>query len=308
MEKFLALERGLSKFKPLGTILTYDDFDNGANGWVDLTPNFRFENFQPLKGSVDLTNWGPAMLSSATFSRVGTHGSMEGIYSLKLATRPVAAPFTERPKSGSMSQALKRISTHTDAELLQFEMWYTYKPEQDRPGFSEKDIRAFGFLWDIQDESYRFMPSIRYVNSIDGNLKQQWYYAHAPNATAQEWRYGAPEGWHKAGVDYQWFGRRYEDGHTDGFQEVPEGHQKLCYNESDDKINWLYFRLLFDLHKREYIELQSEKRIFYLRGRAPTLVEAYANIEALLNASVWIETDTDRRAFFYVDSAVISVE
>ncbi len=307
MDRLIALDAGLSKFSPLKTLICYDDFDRGANGWVDLTPNFRFDDFQPLKGPVDLAHWGPAMLSSATFSFVGTHGAMDGIYSLKLATRKAAAPFEERPMEGSFSQALKRLSVHSRGSLLQFEMWYTYKPEQDRPGFSEKDIRAFGMLWDLQDEKHRFFPAIRYVNSINGELKQCWYYARAADVTDEEWEYGH-KGWHKCGIDPQWYGRRYSDGHTDGFKELPKGFQRLCYNESDDKINWLYFRLLFDLKKRQYVELQSGKQTFDLRGIQPTLVEPYANIDGLLNASVWIEADTDRRVFLYLDSAVISVE
>ena len=72
--------------------------------------------------------------------------------------------------------------------------------------------------------------------------------------------------------------------------------------------NWLYFRFLFDMEKREYVELQSCKKTFDLRGIQPTLAPTYANIDDLLNASLWIETDTERRAFLYVDSIVISLE
>lgn len=192
---------------------------------------------------------------------------------VKLTTRSVAAPFEEKPAPGSMDQALNRLSRHTEARYLQFEMWSTYKPEQDRPGFSEKDIRAFGVLWDLQDE--------------------------------EQWEHGQ-KGWHRIGIDPLWYGRRYSDGHTDGFQPVPDSFQRLCYNESDDKSNWLYFRLLFDMERREYVELQSGRRTFDLRGLAPTPADPYANIGELLNASVRIETDTDRREFLFVDSVVIS--
>ena len=95
-------------------------------------------------------------------------------------------------------------------------------------------------------------------------------------------------------------------GSTDGFKFVPDGAQRLCYNESDDKINWLYLRFQFDLATRTYVELQSGDRVFDLRGLSPTLVPAYANIEGLLNPLVWVETDTNRRVFLYVDSIVIS--
>lgn len=307
MDRVLAFEPSLSRFRPLEDIICYDDFDKGPNGWVDLTPNFKFENFEPRKGPIDLTRWGPVMLSTASFSLVGTHGSMDGIYSLKLSTRPVAGPYEEKPVPGSMGHAIKRLSMHQVKGLIQYEMWFAYKPEQDRIGFSEKDIRAFGVMLDLQDNEYRYMPAIRYVNSVNGELKQFWQYSQAADVTDEEWEYGK-KGWCVRGIDPQWFGKRYADGRTDGFQEVPDGAQKLCYNESDDKINWLYFRFLFDNAKREYVEFQSGDRTFDLRGKQPTLVKPYANISGLFNPVVWIETDTNRRAFMFIDSIVISVK
>ena len=307
MDRVLAFEPSLSRFRPLEDIICYDDFDKGPNGWVDLTPNFKFENFEPRKGPIDLTQWGPVMLSTASFSLVGTHGSMDGIYSLKLSTRPVAGPYEEKPVPGSMGHAIKRLSMHQMKGLIQYEMWFAYKPEQDRIGFSEKDIRAFGVMLDLQDDEYRYMPAIRYVNSVNGELKQFWQYSQAADVTDEEWEYGK-KGWCVRGIDPQWFGKRYADGRTDGFQEVPDGAQKLCYNESDDKINWLYFRFLFDNAKREYVEFQSGDKTFDLRGNQPTLVKPYANISGLFNPVVWIETDTNRRAFMFIDSIVISVK
>ncbi len=247
------------------------------------------------------------MLTSATYRFAGTHGSMTGTYSMKLTTKPRANRYEEIPAPGSMGHAIKRLSMHRPKGRLQFEMWYTYKPEQDRQGFSEKDVRAFGFLFDVQDEEYRYMPAIRYVNSINGEIAHRWQYAQAADVTDAEWEYGR-EGWCKRGIDPCWFGRRYPDGTTDGFKEVQNGSQQLCYNESDDKINWLYFRLLFDLAGRQYVEFQSEDRVFDLRGISPTLVAPYANITALLNPMLWVETDTNRRAFLYVDSLVVSTD
>ncbi len=63
MDRLIALDVGLSKFNPLKTLICYDDFDRGANGWVDLTPNFRFDDFQPLKGA-------SSSITSATHLRV----------------------------------------------------------------------------------------------------------------------------------------------------------------------------------------------------------------------------------------------
>lgn len=304
----MSLPVDLSRFRPLKTVLCYDDFDKGMNGWVDLTPNFRLPAYKPVEGPVLLTRWGPTMLSTASFPLVGTHGSMNGIYSLKLTTRPIAGRFEDPPAAGSMGQALKRLTFPGEFRFAQFEMWYAFKSENDRPGFCDSDVRAIGILWDFQDDAHRFMPAVRYVNSINGQLKQHWYYSRAADGISnRDWEYGN-EGWHKVGIDPQWYGRRYEDGHTDGFQPIPGGAQRLCYNESDDKINWLYLRFLFDMEKREYVELQSCKKTFDLRGIQPTLAPTYANIDDLLNASLWVETDTERRAFLFADSIVISLE
>lgn len=296
----------LSKFSPLEHILCYDDFDRGACGWVDLTPNFTLEGFNARPSIIDKTQWGPVMLSTATFSHVGTHGSMDGIYSLKLTTRPVAARYEEPPAAGSMGHAIKRLSTHRKLGQVQFETWYAYKPEMDRIGLSEQDVRAFGLFFDVQDADYRYFIGARYLNSANGELQQRWQFVQAADVSDEAWAYGTSGDWCKRGVDPMWYGQRYADGSTDGYKDVPGGQQQLCYNESDDKINWLYLRLLVDLDKREYVELQSGAKTFDLRGIQPTFVPPYARIEGLLNPSLWVEADTDRRAFLFVDSVLIS--
>jgi hypothetical protein len=296
----------LSKFNPLPRIICYDDFDRGTCGWVDLTPNLVASGFRPVRSSLDLMQWGPTMLSTATFPYVGTHGSMDGIYSLKLTTQPVANPYVEPPRPGSFGHAVKRLTMLRQGGQLQFEMYFTYKPEQDREGLGEQDVRAFGFLFDVQDDDYRYVPGVRYLNAVDGSLKQVWQYAHADDVTDADWEYGMGGAWHKRGIDPQWFGRRYPDGSTDGFKAFPNPHQQLCYNETGGKINWLYLRFLIDLGQREYVELQCCDRVFDLRGLKPTLVDPYKNIRSLMNMSLWVEADTDRRAFLFVDSVVIS--
>lgn len=307
--QIIAYDYGLSKFSPLETILCYDDFDRGACGWTDLTPNFTLENFNARQSIIDKAKWGPPMLSTATFGYVGTHGSMDGVYSLKLATKPVASRYTEVPLPGSLSHAIKRISRHKQFTKLQFEMWYAYTPEQDRTGLSEQSIRAFGAFFDYQDTEWRSHIGVRYLNSVDGELKQRWQcFQMAEGVSDKDWGYGSDIEWAKAGVDAMWYGKRYPDGRTDGFAEILGGEQQLCYNESDDKINWLYLRFLVDVEKREYIEMQSGDVVIPMQGLAPTKVEPYARINGLVNPGVWIETDTDRRVFLYVDSVVVSVE
>ncbi|QEC52382.1 hypothetical protein EDD80_11075 [Anseongella ginsenosidimutans] len=308
MERTLTYDGGLAKYQPLRHIICYDDFDRGPSGWLNLMPNYTLENFGVRKSIVEKTQWGPIMLSSATFRFPGTHGSMNGTYSLKLATRPTAWKYEGPPAPGSVSHAIKRLTTHRKPGLLQFEMWYAYKPEQDRIGLSEKDIRAFGICFDMQDAKARNFVGVRYVNSVNGEMKKEWQYMQAADVSDEEWAYDTSGDWCKRGIDPIWYGKRYPDGATDGFKFVPGGRQELCYNESDDKINWLYLRLLYDTAKKQYVEFQSKDQVFDLRGKSPSDTPPYARIEGLLNPVIWVETDTDRRAFLFVDSVVISME
>ena len=129
------------------------------------------------------------------------------------------------------------------------------RPCRTESGLGEKDIRAFGFFFDVQDSESRYMPGVRYVVSLGGTLVKRWqYYKVAEGVTPEDWNFGVRDGWCVPGVDNQWFGRRFEDGSADGYQWVPGGDQDLLYNESPDKINWLYLRLTVDVQRREYIE------------------------------------------------------
>ena len=306
-------------FNPLSEIIIQDDFDSGLNGWINLAPNFREDKMDYYPSLKWLTDWGPPMLSSATFGFAGTHGSLHGTYSMKIGTRPKAGRADELPKPGSMGHAIKRL-TFSKKQLIKCEMWYAYKPEHDRPGIGEDDVRAFGFFWDVQDEEIRSHYGARYLNSADGTPQRRWQVFGPSGGEEEEWgdmRETAPAGstgderknrpvrleW---GIDPQWNGRRYSNGSGDGFVDIPDSEQQLCYNETADKINWHYFSFTIDVEAREYIELQSVNRVFDLRGIQPFLVDAYPRVNYLLNPAVWVEADTDRRAFFYVDSITIS--
>ncbi len=89
---------------------------------------------------------------------------------------------------------------------------------------------------------------------------------------------------------------------------VPDGEQDLLYNESPDKINWIYLRLTVDVQRREYIELQSMDQVFDLRGISPTLTAGYKSIDNLINPVFFVETDTDRSVHLFLDSVVYSTE
>lgn len=308
MDKFLAYERGLEKFSPLENVVVYDDFDLGMNGWLDLTPNFVHEGFAQQPSRIDLGSWGPVMLSSAPMRLAASHGSMEGTYSLKLATRPVAGAYEEQPVPGSMSVAIKRLTgVKPDDDLIQIEAWYSYTTHQDRAGVGEDAVRAFGFFFDIQDAEHRWQPTIRFVNNADGVPVRRWQYGQVrPGVTRDDWCFGLENGWEAPGIDTIWSGRRYADGSGDGFDWVPGGEQRLVFNESPDKLNWMYFRLTVDIAKREYVEMQSMDQVYDLRGVSPTLAPCYEGITNLINPVFWIETDTDRTVELFLDSTVYS--
>lgn len=309
MERLITYERQLGRFNPLARVVTFDDFDHGFNGWMDLTPNYVYDNYESFDSAVDLSSWAPAMLSSASMRFAASHGSMEGTYSLKLTTGPVAAPHTQPPANGSMGVVLKRLSRFGDPSKIQIEAWFAYTPAQDRVGHGEEDIRAFGFYFDIQDSEYRYMPGVRYVNSLGGSLVKRWqYWKVSEGVTPEQWSFGVENAWCQPGIDNLWYGRRYADGSADGYQWVPGGEQDLLYNESPDKLNWLYFRLTVDVARREYIELQSMDRVFDLRGIAPTLAARYRAIDNLINPIFYVETDTNRQAHLFLDSIVYSTE
>ena len=299
-------------YDPLPEIIFCDDFDTGLNGWVNLTPNFRQDAMAYYDSMHRFTDWGPPMLSSNTFAYVGTHGSLSGTYSMKIGTRPVAGRAEEQPVAGSMGHAIKRL-TFTRRQLLRCEMWYTFKAEQDRPGTGEQDVRAFGFLWDIQDDEKRTFYGVRYMNAANGVLQKRWQYLSASEGTDEAWGDTRPSAFGEGksvylrrGIDPQWLGKRDAEGGGDGFRDVPGGAQRLCYNETADKTNWHYFSLTVDMADRAYVELRSVDRRFDLRGCRPTPVDAYPNINGLLNPMLWVEADTNRRAFLYVDSVVNS--
>jgi hypothetical protein len=107
----------LSKFTPLPRIFFADDFDEGANGWCELIGNHDGDLNKVRKVMEDLR---PPQLSSANFFDIGSHGSLSGTYSLKLATRA---------KAGHMAQTIKRTTSRGDGRV-RVECYFTYKAEQ----------------------------------------------------------------------------------------------------------------------------------------------------------------------------------
>lgn len=295
-------------FDPLPRVLIADDFDRGMSGWLDLRPNFVAPGFREHSDDIDLIHWGPTMLSSATFAFGGTHGSAQGTYSLKVSSRAAAAAPDEPPAAGSMGLAIKRLAVPPDARRLRIEALIAHKVEQDRPGLGVNDFRAFGMFVDLQDREHRYMPGVRYVNAVNGAPVRRWQYYSPTEVTDEQWSFGA-EGWHKAGIDPQWFGERRQDGSTVATTWFDDGEQHLIYNESDDKLNWTPISLTIDLDKRGYEAFRAGSRSFrFPAGAHPTWAPSYDDIEGLLNPVFFVEADTDRRASLFIDSVVISIE
>ena len=190
-----------SRFQPLKRVLAYDVFNTGFNGWMTLMPNFtEYPDFDVPKTLICKDQWPPIMLSSATYRYPGTHGAMSGTYSLKLSTRPVASPYTEKPAEGSLGHAIKRLSfSRPGSRYLQIECWFSYTAEQDvmdapdrpQPGLHENSIRDFGMGFDIQTRGKRFFVGMRYLNAVDGKMTQKWQYVHSRDGVSdREWAYG----------------------------------------------------------------------------------------------------------------------
>ena len=89
---------------------------------------------------------------------------------------------------------------------------------------------------------------------------------------------------------------------------MPGGAQLLCYNEVPTKINWHYLKIGFDLGSMSFTDLRCNDRVFDVSAMQPMRMPAMSNLWCMLNAVLFVETDTDKRAFFYVDSVLMSGE
>ncbi|MGD0777336.1 MAG: DUF6772 family protein [Candidatus Solibacter sp.] len=291
----------MSRYNPLPRILTYDDFDEGINGWCELIGNHdgNLDNVREI--TADLR---PPQLSNCSFFDIGTHGSMSGTYALKLATR--ARPM-------HMAQAIKRL-TFVERGLVRFETYFTYKAEQvfrnvaeSVPEWdgnvdpSEKQFGDFTISNDVceGDDGVRYHCALRYLNTDqEGHLRQTWMYKTSVQPTTKMVRSGlaAPN-------------QDYHVVDPSDWKEVPGGHQPLCYNEMPTKINWHYLRWEFDTRTRRNAELQVNNNIMDLSQiPVPVFEHRYKALDQLLNFCIDVRTHRAVRNFLYLDSVVISVD
>ena len=89
---------------------------------------------------------------------------------------------------------------------------------------------------------------------------------------------------------------------------MPGEPQLLCYNEIATKMNWHYLRVGLDLKRRAFTGFQCNDHTFGPEGMHCIELPAMANLWCMLNAAFWVEADVDTRAFFYLDSVLLSGE
>lgn len=274
----------LSRFDPLPRILSLDDFSRGYCGWSQLVGNYEGTLDSMLPGYAQHTN---AMLSTLGHWDAGSHGGMDSSYALKIATRA-------RP--GAQNVVLKRL-TFRQRGPIRFEMYFTFKPEANDLELGETDVRSFGFLFDLQGGdrdagAERVMPHLRFLNARDGQHLQKWQFKTEStklqpvgndDKTLSHYHL-APEGW----------------------RDLPDGEQRLCYNEIATKVNWSYLRFDFDLVEMKALSFQCNDRVFDMSGFDSIRMPAMKNLWCMLNFCLFAETDVAKRAFLYVDSICIS--
>lgn len=275
----------LSRFDPLPRLLSYDDFDRGHCGWSMLTGNYEGSLDTILPGYRGMTN---PMLSTLSHWDSGSHGGWDGSYALKVATRA---------RKDAISVAIKRL-TFRKPGPVRLEFYATFKPEASDLALSDRDLKAVGFLFDLQpgdqtgEDAERVMPHLRYLNARDGELQQKWQFKRQkPRISDIGDRNETVSHFHLADEDWE---------------DLPGGEQKLCYNEIATKVNWHYFRFDFDLSSMTALEFQCNDRTFDLQAFEAIRLPAMKNLWGMLNVCLFAETATDKRAFLYVDSVCLS--
>lgn len=270
----------LSKYNPLNRILFFDNFDDGLHGWTELIGNY--------EGSLDnvlspYRDHRPPQLSTLSMWDTGSAGSMDGMYALKIATRA---------KKGHQAVSIKRI-TYRELGKIRMEAYFCFKPEAVNLCLGDNTPRSFGFLFDMQNGQERIMPHVRYLNALDGKPVNCWQTKRKPAQMHSVGKNHTVSHYHLS---------------PDGWENIPDGHQLLCYNEIETKHNWHYLRFDFDLKSMCFLALQCNDRIFDTTGLDSIRYPAMPNLWCMLNLAFFVETDTDQRTFGYLDSVVLSQE
>ncbi|MFB4284293.1 DUF6772 family protein [Nonomuraea sp. MTCD27] len=298
-EAFLSADPNLSRFNPLRRILSYDDFDEGLHGWVELLGNHDGRLDSVRHSFKDLR---PPQLSTLPFFDVGSHGAMHGGYAMKIATRPTP---------GHIACSIKRL-TLAAASPVQFEMYFAVKAEaRQGPGayqgrrwdgnqdLSEADLGTFTVSNDIgRPDGSRYHCALRYVNTnAAGEFVRGWYAKTSLQPTS------------KMQLDGEIPSGDFHTLHEDDWAPVPGGDVDLCLNEVPTKVNWHYLRWLVDVEAGRNVELQVNDTVMDLRDvEVPVYPHPYNGLRGLFNILLDVQTHRDVRNYLFVDSCLISAD
>lgn len=274
----------LSRFDPLPRLISHDCFSEGHCGWSQLVGNYEDDLDSMLPGYAQHTS---AMLSTLAHWDAGSHGGADSSYALKIATRP---------RKGAQNVAIKRL-TFRERCKIRFEAYVTFKPEARDLKLSETDVRSFGFLFDLQvgdtdGNAERVMPHLRFLNASDGTHEQKWQFKRAATRFT-------PIGTEDKTLSHYHLS-------PEGWEDLKDGAQHLCYNEIPTKVNWTYVRFDFDLATMKALSFRCNDRVFDLSDFESIRMPAMKNLWCMLNFAFFAETDADKRAFLYIDSVCIS--
>lgn len=275
---------GLSRFDPLARLIAYDDFSTGYCGWSQLVGNYEDSLDSMLPGYAQHMS---PMLSNLAHWDAGSHGAMSGSHALKIATQK---------RAGAQNVTIKRL-TFRKPVPIRFEAYVTYKPEASELKLGDTDLRSFGFLFDLQHgdthaSPERIMPHLRFLNAHKGERKERW-----------QIKQGSTE-FVDIGNDDKT--RSHYHLADEGWQDLTNGHQRLCYNEIATKVNWTYLRFDFDLEAMKPLAFQCNDRSFDVASMDSIRMPAMHNLWNMMNFAFFVETDSEKRAFLYVDSVCIS--
>ncbi len=274
-------ERCFDKFDPLPRIIYHADFDTGYNGFTETIGNYEHSLDNIIQ---EMADFRPPQLSNRPMWDTGTAGSLDGTYALKLATRP---------KRGSVAACTKRL-VWTKLSRIRMETWFGFKSEATELRLSDRDFRAFGFLLDLQDDRLRMLPRVRYLHAHNGERVGKWQVKTARPPTRQIGTTGEI-----VSINH------YAD---EGYEDIPGGSQETCFNELTTKMNWHYLSVTFDLQAMRFETIRCNDVVMDASGLQPFTIEVMPNLRGLLNTIFFVETDTDKRAFLYLDSVLYSTE
>jgi hypothetical protein len=274
-------ERCFDKFNPLPRILYHADFDTGYNGFTETIGNY--------EGTLDeiipeMADFRPPQLSNRPMWDTGSAGSLDGTYALKLATRP---------RRGSIAVCTKRL-VWTAPTRIRMETWFGFKSEATELRVSDKDVRGFGFVLDLQDDRVRMLPRVRYLHAKDGLAIGKWQIK--------------VEGPPKRDIGGAGETVSYNHYSEDGYADVPGGSHETCFNELATKMNWHYLAVTFNLRSMRFETIRCNDIVMDASTIAPFALSPMPNLRGLLNTIFFVESDVDKRAFLYMDSILYSVE